>query len=124
MSKNYFFSAIFALRDAPDPEEIKYELDHIRDKIRSKPLPFFSGKGKKKKEKFHQTTYSTVPTYTPELSTYGNYDTTSKPITFSFDVTENYNYNSNNNNKRRVQDEDYSSNLIGPVLSLGGTPGP
>lgn len=33
-------SAIFALRSAPDPEEIKYELESIKDRIKSKPLPF------------------------------------------------------------------------------------
>ena len=45
-----------------------------------------------------------------------------RPITFSFDVTEEY----NNKNKRQqhVHDDDYSANLIGPALGLGGTPGP
>ena len=47
-------SAIFALRSAPDPEELKDEFENIREKIKSKPLPFLSGKGKKKKKENDQ----------------------------------------------------------------------
>jgi hypothetical protein len=69
---SFLSSAIFALRIAPDPEEIKYELDHIRNKIKSKPLPFLSGKKKKKNHNsnYNQDSAYIAPTYTPDLPTY------------------------------------------------------
>ena len=120
--RGQFFSAIFALRIAPDPEEVKDELENFKERIKSKPLPFLSGKGKKKKEKGNENSSYDAPTYTPTLPTYDF--TTSRPITFNFDLDENFSYNSVNNHRNRHDEDDFTSNLIGPAVGLGGTPGP
>ena len=116
------FSAIFALRIAPDPEEVKDELENFKDRIKSKPLPFLNGKNKKKKEKGNENSSYDAPTYAPTLPTYDF--TTSRPITFNFDLDENFSYNNLNNHRNRHDEDDFTSNLIGPAVGLGGTPGP
>ena len=74
-----------------------------------------NAKNKKKKNNNENGSYN-APTYTPTLPTYDF--TTTRPITFSFDVDENYNVNNHRD------DDAFTSNLIRPAIGLGGTPGP
>jgi hypothetical protein len=99
-------AAIFALRTAPDPDEIKYELESIKDRIKSKPLPFLNSKGKKKKP--HEASY-VAPTYVPT-----SYDvTTTRPVTFSFDVDE-----SLHNQGSILRNSVFGRRLFGQILIL------